>query len=152
MSSGTPALSNSFFCSFLAWFSPARALLLHVVYCPFYLTCHLLVYSSTSHFPLLLSLVFSVLLFATMVCLPSFLSCVGAWLDGSHSCLVQVSHRHRGAPPGSRRGQGREVRENERWNGGHADGHTPTTRPRGQGATCAIPGVRVGVLRAHNFF
>ena len=43
-------------------------------------------------------------------------------------------------------------RENERCNGGRAEGRTPTTRPRGQGATCAMPGVRAGVLREHLFF
>ena len=37
----------------------------------------------------------------------SFLSCIG-WLHGSHLCLGQRSHRRRGAPPGGRRGQGRE--------------------------------------------
>ena len=43
-------------------------------------------------------------------------------------------------------------RENDRWNGGLAEGHTPTTRPRGQGATCAMPGVRVGVLLKKKLF
>ena len=103
--------------------------------------------------------------FASHSLLPpsSFLSCIG-WRHGSHLCLGQRSHRRRGAPPGGRRGQGRErqckrlrgkdtqrERENDRWNGGHADGHTPTTRPRGQRATCAMPGVRAGVLRKHHF-
>jgi len=37
----------------------------------------------------------------------SFLSCID-WLHGSHLCLAQRSHRRRGAPPGGRRGQGRE--------------------------------------------
>ena len=39
----------------------------------------------------------------------SFLSCIG-WRHGSHGCLAQRSHRDRGAPPGGRRGQGREGR------------------------------------------
>ena len=37
----------------------------------------------------------------------SFLSCIG-WRHGSHFGLVQRSHRRREAPPGGRRGQGRE--------------------------------------------
>ena len=44
----------------------------------------------------------------------SFLSCIG-WLHGSHWGLAQRSHRRRGAPPGGRRGQGREEQGKRDW-------------------------------------
>jgi hypothetical protein len=55
--------------------------------------CHLLVYSSTSHFPLFVSLMFSVLLLATMVC-ASLPLCIGVWQHWTHVCLEQRSHRN----------------------------------------------------------
>ena len=58
--------------------------------------------------------------FASHSLLPpsSFLSCVDVWLHGTHLCLGKRSHRRREAPPGGRRGQGREgqgkrLREND---------------------------------------
>jgi len=52
----------------------------------------------------------------------------------------------------TRRTRQERLREIERWNGGRAEGHTPTTHPRGQRTTCAMPGVRVGVLLKNKLF
>jgi len=70
LSLGAPWISNRF-CIYMDFFSPARAILTACALLPLTRVLgHLLMYSSTSHFPLFLVHMFSVLFLAPMVCLP----------------------------------------------------------------------------------